>query len=865
MIKSKKPVKIFIDLVHIPDPSIHTSKISVYRECLEVLAIYVIVLSSKLMNMRKIGLLTLTLSFFILRSQAQKITGLVKDQQGKALANSTVSLLSAKDSAVVKLAASNPDGLYSFTDIKAGNYIISISHVGYAPVFSSSFENTMQETKVPALQLSKLTGEMKAVTVTSKKPMVEVKADKTIVNVEGTINSVGSDALELLRKSPGVTIDKDDNISLAGKNGVQVYIDGRPTPLSGTDLSAYLKSLQSGSIESIEIITNPSAKYDAAGNAGIINIRLKKNQAFGTNGSVNAGYGIGIYPKYNAGIAWNNRDKAINLFGNYNFNQNKNEMHMNLNRNLLDTLFDQKSTFTNRNESHNFKLGFDYYLNNKSIFGVMVNGNRNESTNGINSKTPISYIPTKDLNKTLVADNDTRGRRYNMNYNANYRFADTSGHELNVDADLGYFRLNNDQVQRNFYFDASGNPYDTKIYEFITPTDIDIYSLKTDYSAGKKGKIGIGGKISYVKTKNDFDRYDIAQGGKFFDSTRSNIFDYKENINALYFNYNTQAQNFMIQFGVRMENTMSEGRSNGFAYDGSSFTPSGSSFKRSYTDFFPSGAITYNKNPMSQWGLRYSRRIDRPAYQDLNPFEFKLDEYTYQKGNTDLRPQYTNSFAITHMYKYKLNSTLNYSHVTDVFTQLVDTTERSKSFLTKKNLATQDVFNVNVSYPFQYKTYSAFGNAGANYSHYKANFGPGRTVDLDAFSYNIYMQHSVKFKKVYTAEVSGWYNSPSLWGGTFKSKALWSVDAGLMRALWQGKANVKISVSDIFSSLRFQGTSIFAGQYLHVAGRPEATQFKINFTYRFGSNQVKSARQRSSGLEDENNRANSQSSGLGNQ
>lgn len=260
---------------------------------------------------------------------------------------------------------------------------------------------------------------------------------------------------------------------------------------------------------------------------------------------------------------------------------------------------------------------------------------------------------------------------------------------------------------------------------------------------------------------------------------------------------------------------------------------------------------------MNQWGLRYSRRIDRPAYQDLNPFEFKLDEYSFQKGNINLRPQYTNSFALTHTFKYKLTSTLNYSHVKDVFTQLIDTTEVSKSFMTKKNLATQDVVSLNVSYPFQYKNYSAFSNLSANYSHYKADFGTGRIIDLDAYAFNIFQQHSLKFAKDYTAELSGWYNSPSIWQGTFKMKAMWSVDAGISKTIFKGQGNLKFSVSDIFSSLEFSGDSDFAGQKINVSGGWESRLFKANLTYRFGSSQVKGARQRKTGLEDESQRVGS--------
>lgn len=267
---------------------------------------------------------------------------------------------------------------------------------------------------------------------------------------------------------------------------------------------------------------------------------------------------------------------------------------------------------------------------------------------------------------------------------------------------------------------------------------------------------------------------------------------------------------------------------------------------------------------MNQWGISYSRRIDRPAYQDLNPFEFKLDEYTFMKGNTNLRPQYTNIVSVTNTYKYKLTTKLSYSHVADIFTQLVDTAEKSKAFMTKQNLATQDVLNLNISYPFMYKAYTAFVNFSGNYSHYKADFGGGnRVVNLDVVSYNIYMQHSVKIgKKGWTAEASGWYNSPSIWAGTFESKALWSVDGGVQKTLFKGKGNLKVSVSDIFYTLKWKGTSNFAGQLFIASGNQESRQLRTSFTWRFGSNQVKAARQRKAGLEDESNRTQS-SGGIG--
>lgn len=815
--------------------------------------------------MRKLFVTVVSVIALSLTVNAQKISGVVKDEQGKGIEKTTASLLRAKDSSVVKLAVTAADGKFIF-QADPGKYLVSTSHVGHSTVYSKIFEvSGSGDMDLGTITMTKLAGDLKAVTVTSKKPMVEVKADKTILNVEGTINATGTDALDLLRKSPGVMVDKDDNISLSGKNGVRIYIDGKPTPLTGSDLSNYLKSIQSAQIEAIELITNPSAKYDAAGNAGIINIRLKKNKAFGTNGSVNAGYNIGVYPKYNGGINFNHRNKGINIFGNYNYNYNKQDNKFNLYRSVLDTVFDNKTEAIFRIKSHGFKTGLDFFINNKNTFGVLVNGNFSDFSFNNNSRTPISYKPTGVVDRVLVANNVNEMKRDNVNFNLNYRFADTSGHELNLDADYGFFRNKGNQLQPNFYYNAGGNILLSQVmYRFIGPTDIDIFTFKGDYEQNfKKGRLGIGGKISAINTDNNFQRYNVTQLNpetKLLDVGRSNQFNYKENINALYVNYNRQLKGKMIQFGVRMENTVSAGDSYALNGDGSVNNGSKLRFKRNYTDFFPSAAITFNKNPMNQWGISYSRRIDRPNYQDLNPFEFKLDEYTYQKGNTELRPQYTNIITVTNTYKYKLNTSLSYSRINDVFAQLVDTAEKSKSFITKKNLATSDVFALNISYPFMYKTYMAFVNFSGNYSHYKADFGGGnRVVNLDAVTFNIYMQHSYKFgkKKDWTAEVSGWYNSPSLWQGFFKSKSMWTVDGGMQKTIFKGKGTFKVSVSDIFFSMKFKGESDFAGQKTIASGSFESRQFKTALTWRFGSNTVKNARQRKDASEDEKKRTQS--------
>lgn len=797
----------------------------------------------------------LLMSLLLGSLHAQTISGTVKDEDGRPVAGAAISLLKAKDSGLVKLGVSNDKGEYHFTGINGGNYLVSAAFTGKKSVLSAVFALNA-DTKVPELQFLKNTSSLANVTVTARKPLIEVKADKMIVNVEQSINAIGSDALELLRKSPGVNVDKDDNLNLAGKSGVQVFIDGRPSPLTGQDLANYLKTLQSNQIESIELITNPSARYEAAGNAGIINIKLKKNKSLGTNGTVNAGWSIGTYAKYNAGLSLNYRDKNINLFGNYSYNTGLNEQHLSLQRTVFDSLFDQKSLITTDVKAHNLKVGMDYTLSKKSILGVMVNGTFTDFTANTNSYTPIVYQPTGVLSRTLVANNSSFGHRNNLNENLNYTFTNTNGNVFALNADHGDYHINSNQLQPNYYYaPSSGALLNSVIYQMYSPSDVSINSAKADWDKNiKKSKLSFGGKTSFVTTDNDFQRYDVVSATKTLDRDRSNRFRYTENINAVYASFVHPFKTVSIQAGVRMENTNTDGRSTGLKNSGGAYVNYDSSFTRHYTDFFPSASISFIKNPMNQWILSYSRRIDRPGFQDLNPFENKLDEYTAQKGNINLRPQYTNSYSVTNIVKGKIVTTLSYSHVSDLFTMLLDTVERSKTVITKQNLATQDIMNLGFTYPYTKGNFSVVTSINTNYSHYNADYGAGKVINLDAFGLNAVLQNSLRFAKVWAADLTAFYNAPTVYMGSFEGKAIYSISTGISKQILKGKGSIKLAVNDIFNTLKFSGTMNYSGQHTQLVQQGETRLFKLNLSYRFGNNGVKASRQRSSGVDDENRR-----------
>ncbi len=779
------------------------------------------------------------------------ITGKVLNEKKEALPFSSIMLLNQKDSSLVKGDVTDDKGNFSFAIDQAGSYILFTSNLGYQKYYSSPLLlNSTNESLTFTIELIPSEKKIKEVKITAKKPMIEVKADKTVFNVESSINATGSNALDLLKKSPGVRVDKDDNIEMRGKNNVKIYIDGKPSYLGNKDLASVLRSMQSSDIESIELITNPSAKYEAEGNAGIINIRLKKNKKFGTNGNVNAGIAQGVYFKYNGGLSLNHRNKKVNVFGNYSYNGGKNFNDQNLNRTQNGINYDFKAENTHKQQTHYAKAGIDYYLNSRSILGIMASGNFTDMNFSSKSKTYIGPAD-QDANQVLIATNNIPGKHQNKNLNLNYKYEDTSAHTLNIDLDYGNFQSTGKSYQPNTYWNIDETIIQNQaIFRNLTPTHINIYAAKADYEQNfLKGKIGFGAKLGYVKTDNDFKFYNVVNQIDTLNLFQSNHFVYTENVNAAYVNYNRNLNTkISTQVGLRLEHTASKGMLS------SAFPQSDDTVKRNYINLFPSAGMTYTLDAKNTFGLTYSRRIDRPSYQDLNPFENKLDELTYEKGNAFLRPQYTQSFDLSHTYMQYVTTTLNYSRTKDMFMQTTDTTEFSRTYVTQKNFASQDMAGMNISFPIPAKSWwMIFANVNANYIVLNANF-EGRKLQNKYLTYTLYMDNTISLPKEYTLNISGWFAGPSYWGGTFRTNKMGSLDLGIQKQFMQKRLSAKISLSDVFLTSRWYATSNFSGLYIEGNGNAESRQLNLNVSYRFGSNQIAKQRERKAGSTEESQR-----------
>lgn len=796
-------------------------------------------------------LLLILFAALTINAGAQTISGKITDEKKEAQFGVTVALLRSADSSLVKAAVTDNDGVFSFEQPAAGKYIVKAFLIGFETYWYAPFDYNGTAVKLTDASLLSSNKTLKEVSISGVKPMIELKADKTVFNVENSINSTGSTAFELLQKSPGVVVDQNDNVILKGKSGVMIQIDGKNTQLSGSDLADLLKSMQSSDVTSIELISNPSSKYDAEGTAGIINIKLKKNKDFGTNGSLTAGYAVGIFSKYNTGITLNNRSNGVNVFLNYSNNWGNRRNYIDLVREQNNVKYDSKSATFRSGLNNNYKAGADFTLNKKSTIGVMVNGNYGDIINNTRSRNVISNLPSNETISFLDASSENTAVNNNVNFNTNYHYADTSGHEFSIDLDYGLYNSDRTSYQPNLYtFTDPTTPSELHLYRTITPTDINIYSFKSDYSTPfAKGTLGFGIKSAYVETDNTFNFYNIDDNTDVLDTTRSNQFVYTESVSAAYINYSRTINKFELQFGVRSEYTMSEGDLT------SRIITNDENVKRDYLDVFPSAGVTYQANKKNNFGIVFSSRIDRPNYQDLNPFEWKLDELSYRKGNPFLDPQYTYKVEVSHSYNYAINTTFGYSRTNDYSAQVTDTVEGNKSFMSPRNLASEDVLSLDINISTQIKKWwGLYTNITASNLSYDADFGGGRTLDASIYTLNIYAQNTFRLPAGFNLELSGWFSTPSIWGGTFKTKTSGSLDAGLQKKFLADRLTLKLSVTDIFVTAPWRSKSAFEVVNITANGGWETRQFRANLTWRFGSKTVKTIKARSTGNETETKR-----------
>lgn len=816
----------------------------------------------------------LAVAFIGMSSFAQtggKISGSIKDGGNQKIIDAaSVSLLKAKDSSLVKVAVADKDGNFSFENVKEGTYLVLATSVGHTRTYSSKISITPGAlvAGTGVLQLVPTEKDMKEVSVTAKKPLIERKLDRTIVNVDASITNTGNSALEVLEKSPGVTVDKDGNISLKGKSGVIVYLDGRPSYLSGADLANLLRTMTASQLDQIEIMTNPPAKYDAAGNAGVINIKTKKNKLFGYNGNISSTYTQGKYARFGESVSFNYRNKKVNFFSNFNYNRNHRGEDLFIYRNFRDantkqikSIFDQTTHMENQRHFYSGKLGVDYSISKNTTLGVVLNGFYNPSLWESDTRTYI-YDPNYNLTDITTASTENEEKWKNFSTNVNFRTKlDSAGQELSADLDFIQYKATSMQPLTSSYFDAMGNLRQAPDVLYGTlPTNIKIYSGKIDYTLPlkKDARFEAGFKTSFVTNDNDA-RYDsLKTGYSVLDSGRSNHFIYDENINAAYVNYSRPLnKKWSMQLGLRVENTNSNGISKGYTYNTTQdkFEYTETKFKKSYTQLFPTVYLQYTANEKNQFSINYGRRIKRPDYEDMNPFVHFLDRYTFEQGNPNISPQFSHNIELSHTYKGFLTTTVNYTATNNIIQQVLEQNDQTnETFVKKANIASAKQIGLEVTANKSITKWWS-GNIYANvYNNHFTGIVNNEKISISNTTFMTQIQHQFKFKKGWAAELSGFYRSKGLEGVIF-IKPMVQVNAGFSKQVLKDKGSIRLNVRDIFAGNIARGYSKYGTVDATFRDVNDSRAVSLTFTYRFNKGKLKAtSSKRNNGAGDEQNR-----------
>lgn len=800
-----------------------------------------------------IPLLGAITTVFAQKDPAGSIQVKIADATGNPLPYASVAVRKAADTSLVKGQLSDTDGKCAFEKIAAGTYFIQASQMGYtahqSEVFRVDGTHTRIDLKTITLQLAPKN--LQGVEVTAQKPFIERSEGKTILNVESSIAAAGNTAMDILRRAPGVSVDKDDNLLLKGKQGVTVMLDGKLTYLSNESLAELLKSMQAESISQIEIITSPGAKYDAAGTSGIINIKTKKGQLVGLNGTANAGFGGGKYLFYNAGGNINWRTKRLNVFGNFNLGDRQSYNTRLLFRTTggnIPLQFRQDVYQTNDFLNRSVKAGIDYSISSTQTIGVLVNGYSNAFWREAPSATQIANQggTTDSVLYTAVNANN---RFKNISLNLNYKLKlDTSGGEFTIDADYAKFKNQmNTELSDSLRNVHSGTVLQQGTLRTLPNTDITIKSIKADLVKvlNKTTKLEAGFKASMVSTDNMM-RYDSLVDHTYVPVlSQYDQFIYKEQVIAGYLAYKKQIKNTDFVLGLRLEQTTSDGHSISLK----------SKIKKTYLDYFPNVTVDHKFSENHKLSLAYSKRINRPGYGQLNPFLFFLDKYTYFRGNSFLTPEYTHNTELSYMFKQKYIATLGYSRTNDLIDEYLAVNDETRiTISTNKNLGKQNTYSLNLTLPFDpVKWWNTSNNLSVYYNQYRIrdtvkNF----TTEKLAYSFN--STNTFTLPHDFKLELSGWYESANVYG-IFVARSMWAVNAGIQKTVLQKKGTLKLNVNDIFASNRFRGVANYNNVYLNVNNRWQNRTVNLSFSYRFGNNKIEAARERQTGSADELKRA----------
>lgn len=781
------------------------------------------------------------------------ISGQLQDENDQAVPFALVALYTF-DTVLVKAEQSDVNGNFEFVNINEGKYFINIRYVGYEAktITIPNFEKgAYLQLGVQKLQTS--VTQLEDVLIESERPLIEVLPGKTIFNVDSDPSNLGNDGITLLSRAPGITIDPDNNIVFQGRTGVRVFINGRPSRLSGADLAAMLMGLQADNIESIELITNPSANYEAEGNTGIIDIKLKRSSDAGINGTFYSNASQGTFAKFNSGINLNYRKDKVNFYGSYTFTNNNTQDEYNHYALQNGYRIDLANPARNGLNSNNITFGTDYYLSKKHFLGFRYTGDFADRVVDGNSETLISTNISDSLEEIMLSKNIQGFTSDNQQFNLNYEFRPNDKTTINTDFNYGTFANEGSTRQPNTYFNPITDLVN-RVVDFSDErnTNIDIKVGKIDFEKDFDSfSFSTGAKASLINTDNRYKFYNIDSGEAVLDLNRSNNFTYREDVFAGYAIFSSSiGENWKYDLGLRYEHTISEGILI------SEIPSNDSKVLRDYGNFFPNIGLTYtstNKNLLL--ALSYGKRVARPNYQNLNPFEYKLSELQFMKGNPFLLPSFTDQVQFSYSLKQTLTGNITYSYEKDYVAQVLQIAEDRSSFLQPQNM--QDINSLSTTMSFPVKPldwWEIRTSASYNFSKYYGNFNDTE-VDIEAHIYSFNINNNLSITKRFRANLNYSYNGPSIWRGSIFIDPYQSLNLGLSHYFFDNSLQIRVNANDIFNTASdFGYTGDYGGLYMNGAWSGDFNRYGAGLTWNFGNQKIQAARRRKTAIDDEMDR-----------
>ena len=744
-------------------------------------------------------------------------------------------LLNSRDSVFVTGTAVDERGNFRLKDLTTGNYLIEMSMLGFQKEVKSVYLNGKNPIPLDTVYLIPDAMKLGSVEVVGKRPLIEIQADKTVINLDASIINTGKNAFIVLETLPGVFINNKGNVSLNGKNGTKVMLDSRTSYLEGEELVSYLKSIPSSSIEKIELITNPSSKFDASGNSGIINIRTKRNRTVGFDLGINTNFEQGKYGKTNNNLSFNHRNGKFNLFGMYGYYTGHNYVDLQVFRKLNKTnpvynsTYNQDSYRKRNDRSHYYKAGIQYFASTQTSFELSANGYKNNRTeNGSMSSSFNNYIGIRDSSISSSTDNENRRNNFNASMGMLHKI-DSAGKELSSSFDYLHHSVNNDQFH-NDIFAYEKNPGSKSESKGLKKGTIILYSGRVDltYPVSEKLVFDAGLKSILVKIDDISDYKNKTIEGWQPDYGLSTRFLYKENINAMYASSLISINSIVLEAGIRLENTHIKGNLPG------NKVVRDSSFTKSYTNLFPSISLSYSFLKKNSLNLSYRKRIDRPNYHDMNPFVYIFDSYTYEQGNTALQPQFADNFDFSYIYKSNYRLTLFYSHTKDVIAKSFKMSEtNNRVYVMPMNLATYNSYGVKASVgnlsPLTCLQSSL--NIGLTRNEYAWNM-PLNASKSGKTTLMMHLSNRIMFAKGWAAEITGYYNGKMALG-QMNIASFGQLSAGIQKKLWNDKATISIFSNDIFHTNRVNMNTMIEQSVVRTYEKEDRCLLGISFSWKF--------------------------------